>query len=132
MIVRRLRKLFNCPRVLKSCYNAYVLSSLEYCAPMRMFSVESHLGLLVSSILRAERLCEGELSFLKHRRKVSVLCLLYKNYHRVDNSRNKYRNHIAAACNTRASAVLGELALEIPCCRTDKFSWLFLPVAGRL
>ena len=31
-VVRRARKLFDCPRGLKSCFNAYVLSSLEYCA----------------------------------------------------------------------------------------------------
>ena len=30
-IMFRARKLFDCPRVLKSCFNAYVLSSLKYC-----------------------------------------------------------------------------------------------------
>ena len=30
-IVRRTGKLFDCPRVLKSCFDAYILSSLEYC-----------------------------------------------------------------------------------------------------
>ena len=33
-VVRRGRKLHDCPRVLKSCFNAYVLSSLEYCTPL--------------------------------------------------------------------------------------------------
>ena len=32
-VVPREGKLFECPRVLKSCFNAYVLSSLEYCTP---------------------------------------------------------------------------------------------------
>ena len=32
-VVHRAGKLFDCPRTLKSCFNAYVLSSLEYCAP---------------------------------------------------------------------------------------------------
>ena len=31
--VRRTGKLFDCPRVLKSCFNAYVSFSLKYCAP---------------------------------------------------------------------------------------------------
>ena len=30
-VVRRAGKLFDYPRVLKSCFNEYVLSSLEYC-----------------------------------------------------------------------------------------------------
>ena len=33
-VVRRARKLFDCPRALKSCFNSYVLSNLEYCSPM--------------------------------------------------------------------------------------------------
>ena len=31
-VVRRAESLFDCPRVLKSCFTAYVLFSLEYCA----------------------------------------------------------------------------------------------------
>ena len=31
-VVHRAGKLFDCPRVLKSCFNAYILSNLEYCA----------------------------------------------------------------------------------------------------
>ena len=37
-VVRRAGKLFDCPSALKSCFNAYVLSNLEYCAPARMSS----------------------------------------------------------------------------------------------
>ena len=32
-VERRAGKLFTCPRVLKSFFNAYILSSLEYCNP---------------------------------------------------------------------------------------------------
>ena len=32
-VMRRAGKLFDCPRVLKSCINVYILSSLEYWAP---------------------------------------------------------------------------------------------------
>ena len=45
---------------------------------------------------------------------------------------NEYLKHYVAACNTRASAALGELALVIPRCRTNQFSRSFLPAAVRL
>ena len=72
-IVRRTRKLFHCPRVVKSCFNVYVQSSLDYCAPVWMSSEESHLCLLDSIVRRAEKLCEVELCCLGHRRKVTCL-----------------------------------------------------------
>ena len=40
---------------------------------------------------------------------------------------DKYLHHFVATHNTRASTALGELALVIPCCRTDQFSRSFLP-----
>ena len=106
-IVLRVGKLFDCPRVLKSCFNAYVLSSFEYCA---------------------ESLGEGELCCLGHRRKVCGVCLLYKIYHRVDHPMNAYPNNfVVVLSTTRASAALGELVLVIPHCRTDLLSQSFLP-----
>ena len=72
-VVRRTGKLFDCLRVLKSCFNVYVLSSLEHCAPVWMSSTESHLGLLDSMARRAEGLREGELCNLAYRRKVFTL-----------------------------------------------------------
>ena len=115
--------------MLTSCLNAYVLSSLECCAPVRMSSTESHLGLIDSIGRSVERLCEGELSCLAHRRKVRALCLLYKIYH-VDHHMNGYLNDFVATRNTRASASQGEFALVLPRCRTDQFSRSFLPAAG--
>ena len=38
--VRWTGKLFDCSCALKSCFNAYVLSNLEYCAHMLMSSFE--------------------------------------------------------------------------------------------
>ena len=58
-----------------------------------------------------------------------TLCLLYEIYHRVDHILKEYLNHYVAARNTRTSAALGELALEIPRCKTDQFSRSFLPAA---
>ena len=52
--VGRAGKLFDCPRVLNSYFNAYVLSRLEYCAPVWMSSAGSHLGLLDSIVRSAE------------------------------------------------------------------------------
>ena len=72
--------------MLKSCFSAYVLSSLEYCAPVWMSSAVSHLGLL-ETVVRCPEMCEGELCCLGHRRKASTLCLLYNIYHRVDHLR---------------------------------------------
>ena len=81
-IVRRAGKLFNCPRGLKSYFNAYVLFNLEYCACVWMSSADSHLIWLESVVRSAERLCEGDLCYLGHRKKVSVLCLLHEIYHK--------------------------------------------------
>ena len=53
--MRRAGKLFNCPRVLKGCFNAYVLSSLEHCVPVWMPSAESHLSFLDSNVRNAEK-----------------------------------------------------------------------------
>ena len=78
-VVRRARMLFDCPRVLKGCFNAYVLSSLEYCASVLMSLVESHLGLLDSIDSSAERSCEGELCCLGHRKKI-VPCVCSMRY----------------------------------------------------
>ena len=111
--MRRAGKLFDWPRVLKSCFNAYVLSSLEQCASVWMLSAESHLGLLDSSVRSAERLCEGKLCCLRHRRRVSALCLLYKIYHSGDHTISEYPRHVVAARNTKTSAALGQLVLVI-------------------
>ena len=45
---------------------------------------------------------------------------------------HEYLHIFVAACNTKASAVLCELALVIPRCRTDQFNRLFLRVTVRL
>ena len=100
--------------MLKSCLNAYPLSSLEYCAPVRMSSTESHLGLLDSIGRSAERLYDGELCCLRLKGNVSALCLFHMIchrvdhpiYHRVDHPMIEHLNHFVAARNTRASAAL--------------------------
>ena len=114
-------KLFDCSRVLLSCFNAYVLSNLKNIALVQMSSAESHLDLLDSVVRTAERLCEGEDCFLGHKRKVGQCLVLtrYDIYHRVCHPFHEYIQHFFAVRNTRASSTLGELALVIPCCRTN-------------
>ena len=74
-VVRRAGKLFDCPQVLKSCFNAYVLLNLEYRAPVWKPSAESHLSLLDSVVRSAEGLGEGELCCLRQRgRSVLSVC----------------------------------------------------------
>ena len=119
VVVRQVGKLFDCPHMLKSCFNAYVLSSLEYWAHVWISSAESHLVFLDSIVRNAERLCECKRRCLGHRRKCQCLVFALNNYHWVDHSIKEYLNHFVVARNTRASAALGELALLIPLCRTD-------------
>ena len=92
-----------------------------------MSPAESHLTLVDSVVHSAERLCEDELCCLRHRRKVSALCLFYKVYHRANHSL-----HFVAACNTRDLAALYELALVIPRCNSNQLCRSFLPAALRL
>ena len=87
---------------------------------------ESHLGLLDSIVRLAKRLCEGEYRCLVLTKKISAFSLLYKIYHRVDHLMNEYLKHFVAVRYTRASAILAELDLVVPRCRTDQFSLSFL------
>ena len=93
---------------------------------------ESHLSLVDSIVGSAERLCEGELCCLRHRRKVSALCLLYRIYHRVYHRMKEYMKHFVVPRNTGALVALAELTLVIPRCRTDQFSRSYLPAPVRL
>ena len=131
-VVRRAGKLFDFPRVLKSRFNAYTLSRLEYCAPVRMSSAGFHLSLPDSIVRSAERLHDGKLHCLGNRKTVSAFCLLYEIYHRANPPVNEYLHHFVAARNLRASPALCELALGIPRCRTDQFCRSFLPATVRL
>ena len=116
------QEIIHSPCVLKSCFNASVLSNLEYCAPVWMSPAESHLSLRDRVVRSADRLCENELCCLGHRKGVSALCLLYKIYHL---SLHEYLQYFVSARNTRASDALCELAFVIPRCKTDQFNRSF-------
>ena len=68
-------KLVDCPRVLKSGFNAYVLSNLVHCITVWVLSAEFHLSLLDSVVRMAEMLRESELCCLGHRKKGFVFAL---------------------------------------------------------
>ena len=97
-----------------------------------MSSVGSHLSLLDRVVRSAEKLCEGEFCCLEHRRKVSALCLLCKIYHRTDHPLHENLHYFVAALNSRALAALGDLALVMPRCRTDKLRRSFFSAAVHL
>ena len=75
-IVRRIGKLLDCLRVFKG-YSMHMFCPAWSIVPMWTPSAESQLGLLNSIVRSAERLCEGQLCYLAHRKKVGTLCLLY-------------------------------------------------------
>ena len=131
-VLRRVGKLFDCPRVLQNCFNAVVLSNLEYCAACRCRLQSFSWVCWLVFFCIAERLCESELCCLGNRRKVSAWCLLYKINQKANHPLHKHLQHFVAARITRASTALRELALVIPRCRTNQFVRPFLPVAVRL
>ena len=88
--------------------------------------LRSLIWILDSVVRSSERLREGELVWLEHRRKVSAVCLLYKIYHRTDHPIHEYLHHCVAARNTQTSAALSLLALIIPRCRSDQFRFYSL------
>ena len=118
-------------RVLKSC------SMHKFCQPC---SIVLSCGCRFLSLIRVcwlvlfavRKGCAKVLCCLRHRRKGSTLCLLYKIYHRADHPVHKNLHHFVAVHNTRASAALCELALMIPRSRTDQFNRAYLLVAVRM
>ena len=78
-----------------------------------MSSAESRLDFLDSIICSSKDCVIVSFFCIRHRRKTSTLCFLYKIYHRVDHPMNEYLDRFVATRNTRASTVLGELALVI-------------------
>jgi hypothetical protein len=74
-------KIFDSPHVLRLAFNNYVLSQLEYCAPVWGSAASCHLGessLLGGVIHRAAVLCRATtLGELSHRRNVSFPCSVH-------------------------------------------------------
>ena len=116
----------------KELFQYICFIQLRVLCPHVVFIYGVSFGLLYNIVRSAKRLCKSELGCLGHRTKVIALCLLYNIYHMVGQPMNKYVNHFVAACNTRASAALGELALVISRYIIDQFSRSILLVSVRL
>ena len=81
--------------------------------------LQFHLNLVNSICSQADRLREGELCCLGHRKKVSA-CVSSKIYHRADNPWHEYLHNFVAARNTKASVAV--LVLVIPHCIREQLS----------
>ena len=129
-LTRKVNWLSTCAGELFQCIDFVQLGVL--CPRVDAAGGVSYLGWLDGIVRSAEKLCDGELCCLGYRRKVNILYLRYKIYHRVGHSMNEYLNRFVIARNTRALAALGVLALVIPRYKADQFSRSFLPAVVRL
>ena len=100
LCVRRAGKLFDCPRVLKSRFNAYVLSSFQHCAPCGCCQRSLIRNWQIALFEMQKGFMNGELCCFGHRGKVSVLCLLYKIYHRVNHPKNEHQTMRSFCCSS--------------------------------
>ena len=78
-IMRKELRLFGDLVLVSRCVWSFVLPLLEYCSPVWMSAVASHLSLLDRVVSKAVRLSEGlVVCDLEHIRRVAALCILYK------------------------------------------------------
>ena len=125
-IVGRAIKIFDTKEILTTCFRAYVLSRLEYCAPAWGSAAESHLKLLDGVVRRAEALCGASLCNLGHRRQVSCLCMMYKIYCNPNHALNEALVPVQYGRLTRCPTSAHEHQLERPRAKTEQFSCCFV------
>lgn len=127
-IMRRAAKIFDSTDVLVSCFRSFVLSRLEYCAPVWNSATNVHLNLIDRVVRRADEMCDGVLDCdLRHRRDVSSLCMLYKVWQNESHPLHcELVRHIPLRV-TRGSAVAHPHCLSVPRWRTLQFSRGFVP-----
>ena len=114
-------------------FRSYVLSRLEYCAPVWVSAASEHLRLLDAVVRRAEALCgRRTLCCLDHRRRVSVLCMLYKIFQNVAHPLNSLLTPFVYARLTRAAVAAHEYCLTRPRHCTEQYRRSFLPRAIEL
>ena len=124
-IVHRAGKLYDCPRVFKSCFNAYVFFILEYCARASIVPAVSHLSWL-DMLFAVQKGCARVNFIVLSTGGTSVACICSIRFI------TEWATLCMSICivffaahNTGASAALYELALVIARCRTDPFSGRF-------
>ena len=116
-VVLRAGNLFDCPSVLKSCFNAYVLPTGVLCFEW-LSCAESHLSLLKTVVRGAKELCEGKLCSWGTEER-SVPCVYFMKFITERTPFAWVSASFFAALKTRASAALCELVLATPPRRTD-------------
>ena len=78
-LLRLAKNVYGDADVVRKCYNAFVLPSLEYCSGVWGSAAQFQLSKLDRLVRRADQLCPAVARHtLAHRRKVSNLCMLYK------------------------------------------------------
>ena len=121
-VVPQAGKLFDRPHVLKSCFNAYVLSGLRYCASVWML-LRSLIWVCWTVFSQCGKVVWGWALLFGSQKEGP--CLVF------DLSQG-YLNYFVAARNTRTSAALCEWALVILRYRTDQFNRSLLLAAVSL
>jgi hypothetical protein len=127
-IMRKAGKIFQNPDVLETCFRSYVLSRLEYCAPVWGSTVSCHLRLLDGVVHKAAVLCRATtLCELSHRRNVSFLYMLYKIYANGSHHLNRFLVRFVPCRVTRLAIVNHPSRFEMLQCHTEQFKCCFLP-----
>ena len=120
--------------VVRRCFFAFVLPSLEYCSQVWGSAADTHLALLDRLVQSVSALCPMlQLPCLSHRRKVAGVCVFYK----ICNNSGHFLHTMlprpfTPARSTRATETLHEFAREIQRCRTSQFQRCFIPAMVKL
>ena len=126
-IVRRASKIFGTNEVITTCFRAYVLSRLEYCAPARGSAAKSYFKLLDWVVRGAEVLCGVGLCNLVHRRQVSCLCMICKIYNNPNHALRDTLFHMQYDRLPRGVAHAHEHQLRPHEFKTEQFNCCFVP-----
>ena len=132
-LLRKSRKMFGNPDVVRKCFNSFILPCLEYCSPAWSSAAASHLKLLDKNVRACKFLIPDLEVDLWHRRSVSSLCLLYKVFHNPKHPLNtELPNLFQAARVTRNTLNANSLAFTVQRYNTSQYSRCFIPATTRL
>ena len=132
-ILRKCSKIYANDGVMLNCFFSFILPFYEYCIPVWMSSSDSHVSLLDRSFRNIKFIIPDLNIDLSHRRKVSIMCILYKIY---NNERHPlhYRlpGPIQCVRPTRYNTNLNNKAFHIDRYLTNQFSRSFIPYSTNL
>ena len=132
-LLRMARRVFGDVDLLRRCFLAFILPSLEYCSSVWSSSAACHLSLLDRVVRNASELCGVDvLVSLSHRRDVAGLCMFYKIY---DNALHPLNSSVQIAPRRLRATRAGVNAhcFEVDLCRfrTVQFGRSFVPAISR-